>query len=72
MRVFFTQQIDNNEQLYTHLVQVESDLVAILIAAADAEKLLKELQKGMQVAKVEVCWMGKEKNVAEAKYRDVE
>lgn len=61
MRVFFTQQIDNNEQLYTHLVQVESDLVAILIAVADAEKLLKELQKGMQVAKVEVCWMGKEK-----------
>lgn len=70
MRVFFTQQIDNNEQLYTHLVQVESDLVAILIAAADAKKLLKELQKGMQVAKVEVCWMGKEKNVVEAKYRD--
>ena len=43
MRVFLTRQIDNNEELRTQLVQVESELAVFRITAADAKKLLKEL-----------------------------
>lgn len=55
MRVFLTRKIDTSEELCTQFVYVESELAAVRIAVADAEKLLKELQKEMQVAKVEAC-----------------
>lgn len=53
MQVFLTQQIDTSEELCTQLVQVDSELTAVLIVVVDAEKLLKELQDEMQTTKVE-------------------
>lgn len=61
MRVFLTQQIDTSEELCTQLVQVDSELTAILIVVVDTEKLLKELQDEMQTTKVEARRMGEEK-----------
>lgn len=72
MWVFLTQQIDNNEALHAQLVRVKSELTAVQKVAADAKKLLKELEKGMQAVKVEVRWMGEEKEVVEAKCKDAE
>lgn len=51
---------------------VESELAAIRRAVADVEKSLKELEKGMQAVKVEVCWMREEKEAIEAKCKDAE
>lgn len=61
MRVFLTQKIDTSEALCTQLVQVDSELTAVLIVVVDAEKLLKELQDEMQTTKVEARRMGEEK-----------
>lgn len=72
MLVFLTQQIDNSEKLHTRFVRVKNELVAGRITAADAKKMLKELQEEMQMTKVEVRQMGEEKEVAEAKCKDVE
>ena len=41
-------------------------------AVADAKKLLKELEEGMQVAKDEACRMGYEKEAIKAKCKDAE
>lgn len=70
MRVFLTRQIDNNEELRTQLVQVESELAVFRITAADAKKLLKELQEEVQAAKVEAFRIGEKKQTIEAKCND--
>ena len=72
MRVFFTQQIDNNEILCTQFVRVKNELAVVRKAVVDAKKLLKELEEGMQVVKVEACWMWEEKEAAEAKCKNAE
>ncbi|KAJ9678109.1 hypothetical protein PVL29_022871 [Vitis rotundifolia] len=72
MQAFLTQQIDNNEELRAQLVWVESELASIRKVVVDAKKLLKELEEGMQVAKVKACWMEEEKEAAEAKCKDAE
>lgn len=72
MQTFLTQQIDNNKEPYAQLVRVEGELIAVQKAVADAEKLLKELDEGMQVEKVEACRMGEEKEAAEAKFKDAD
>ena len=72
MRVFLTWQIDNNEELYTQLGRVESELVAVRIAAVDAEKAMRELQEGVQAVKAEACRMEEEKKVVETKCKDTE
>ncbi|KAJ9693331.1 hypothetical protein PVL29_012194 [Vitis rotundifolia] len=60
------------EALHAHLVWVESELTAVRKATTNVEKLLKELEKGMQVVKVEVHQMGEKKEVAKAKCKDTE
>ena len=72
MRVFLTQQIDNNEELRTQLGWAESKLATIWIVVADSEKALRELQEGMQAEKAEARRMGEEKEVVEAKCKVVE
>lgn len=72
MQVFLTRQIDNNEELRTQLRRVESELASVRIVTADAEKTLKELQEGMEVAKVEARRMGEEKEAIEAKCKVAE
>ncbi|KAJ9693514.1 hypothetical protein PVL29_009461 [Vitis rotundifolia] len=47
MQTFLTQQIDNNEELRTQLMQVKSELTTMWKAATTAEKLLKELEEGV-------------------------
>ena len=72
MQVFLTQHIDNSAELHAQLVRVENDLTTVRKVVVDAEKLLKELEEGMQAAKAETCQMGEEKEVAEAKCKDIE
>ncbi|KAL6325256.1 hypothetical protein AAG906_023101 [Vitis piasezkii] len=72
MQTFLIQKIDNNEEHCAQLVRVESELTAVRKAVADAEKLLKELEEGMQVAKDEACRMGYEKKTVKAKCKDAE
>ncbi|RVW28615.1 hypothetical protein CK203_100882 [Vitis vinifera] len=72
MQVFLTQHIDNSAELHAQLVRVENELTTVRKVVVDAEKLLKELEEGMQAAKAETCQMGEEKEVAEAKCKDIE
>lgn len=72
MQTFLIQKIDNNEEPCAQLVRVESELTVVRKAVADAKKLLKELEEGMQVAKDEACRMGYEKEAVKAKCKDVE
>ena len=72
MQVFLTQHIDSSAELRAQLVRVENDLTTVRKVVVDAEKLLKELEEGMQAAKAETCQMGEEKEVAEAKCKDIE
>lgn len=53
-------------------MRVESKLAVVQKAIAYAEKLLKELEEGMQVANIEACRMEEKKEAAEAKCKDVE
>lgn len=53
MQVFFTQQIDNNAKLCAQLMRVENELTTVRKAIVDVEKLLKELEEGMQATNVE-------------------
>ncbi|KAL6324723.1 hypothetical protein AAG906_017063 [Vitis piasezkii] len=48
------------------------DTAAKLKAITDGERLLKETKKEKKVAKVEACRMGEEKEVVEAKCKDVD
>lgn len=72
MQVFLTQHIDSSAELRAQLVRVENELTTVRKVVVDAEKLLKELEEGMQAAKAETCRMGEEKEVAEAKCKDIE
>lgn len=72
MQAFLIQKIDNNEEPCAQLVRVEGELTAVWKVVTDAEKLLKELEEGMQVAKDEACQMGYEKKAVKAKCKDAE
>ena len=72
MLVFLTRQIDNSEELHTQLVRVKNEMTDVRIVAANAEKMLKELQEEVQMAKVEARRMREKKEVVEAKCKDVE
>ena len=67
MRVFLTRQINNNDELRTQLGWVESELAAILMAVANIEKVMRELQEKVQAVKTKARRMGEEKKAAEAK-----
>ena len=53
-------------------VRVKNELAVVRKAVVDAKKLLKELEEGMQVVKVEACWMWEEKEAVEAKCKNTE
>ena len=53
-------------------MRVKNELAVVRKAVVDAKKLLKELEEGMQVVKVEACWMWEEKEAAEAKCKNAE
>lgn len=72
MRVFFTQWLDENEELRAQLERTESDLVAAQKAISDGERLLNKTEEEKEVAKAEARRMGEEKEVVEAKCKDVE
>lgn len=72
MEVFLTQRIDNDEEFRAQLVRVESELTATRKATTNRDKLLKKSEEAKQATKVEARHMGKEKEVAKAKCKDVE
>lgn len=72
MRVFLTRQVDTNEELYSQVGRVQSELVVARIAATDTEKAMRGLQEETQAAKSEACQMGEKKDAAEAKCKGVE
>lgn len=72
MRVFLTQRLDDDEKLHTQLERVETELVAAQKAITDGERLLKEKDEEIEVAKAEARWMGEEKEAAKAKCKDAE
>lgn len=72
MKMFLTQQLDNDKELRTRLEQTESDLAATQKAILDEERLLKKTNEEMEAVKIEARWMGEEKKVVEAKCKDME
>ncbi|KAJ9701495.1 hypothetical protein PVL29_006724 [Vitis rotundifolia] len=72
MRAFFTQRLDNNEELHAQLERAKSDMAAAQKAISDRERLLKETKKENEVAKAKARRMGEEKKVAETKCKYVE
>lgn len=72
MKIFLTQQLDNDKELCTRLEQTESDLAAAQKAILDEERLLKKANEEMEAMKTEACRMGEEKKVVEAMCKDME
>lgn len=72
MQVFLTRKIDNSAELYAQFAWVESELEGVWKATVDTEKLLRELEKRMQMEKVEARQMEEEKKITEAKCKDGE
>lgn len=72
MQIFLTRKIDNSAELCAQFTLVESGLEGVWRAIADTEKLLRELEKGMQMEKVEARRMEEEKKITEAKCKDGE
>lgn len=72
MKIFLTQRLDNDKELSTRLKQTESVLAAAQKAILDKERLLKKANKEMEAVKTEAHRMGEEKQVVEAKCKDME
>ena len=72
MRTFLTQRLNVVEELRAQLAQIESDLVVVQKVISDGGVLLNKVEEERKAAKVEAYRIGEEKEVAEAKCKDLE
>lgn len=72
MRTFLTQRLNVVEELRAQFTRIESDLVVPQKVISDGGVLLNKVEEERKAAKVEAYRMGEEKEVTEAKCKDLE